>query len=98
MGRKAKRRLSFVRRRGRSEASDTIIHDLFPDKARRRHRPHRLQSSKHAIEGLTKSMAIELGPHRVRTNSIAPTFIKTSLIEQQLPRPPRGGITSANGF
>ncbi len=36
-------------------------------------------ASKHAIEGLTKSMAIELGPHRVRVNSIAPTFIKTPL-------------------
>ena len=36
-------------------------------------------ASKHAIEGLTKSMAIELGPHNIRVNSIAPTFIRTEL-------------------
>ena len=36
-------------------------------------------ASKHAIEGLTKSMAIELGPHNIRVNSIGPTFIRTEL-------------------
>ncbi len=36
-------------------------------------------ASKHAIEGLTKAMAIELAPHRIRVNSIAPTFIETAL-------------------
>jgi NAD(P)-dependent dehydrogenase (short-subunit alcohol dehydrogenase family) len=38
-------------------------------------------ASKHAIEGLTKSMAIELGGHRIRVNSIGPTFIRTPLTE-----------------
>jgi NAD(P)-dependent dehydrogenase (short-subunit alcohol dehydrogenase family) len=46
-------------------------------------------ASKHAIEWLTKSMAIELGPHRVRVNSIAPTFIKTPLTESTLADPAR---------
>jgi NAD(P)-dependent dehydrogenase (short-subunit alcohol dehydrogenase family) len=36
-------------------------------------------ASKHAIEGLTKAMAIELGPHRIRVNSLAPTFIETPM-------------------
>jgi NAD(P)-dependent dehydrogenase (short-subunit alcohol dehydrogenase family) len=36
-------------------------------------------ASKHAIEGLTKAMAIELAPHRIRVNSLAPTFIETPM-------------------
>jgi NAD(P)-dependent dehydrogenase (short-subunit alcohol dehydrogenase family) len=36
-------------------------------------------ASKHAIEGLTKSMAIELAPHGIRVNTVAPTFIETPL-------------------
>ena len=36
-------------------------------------------ASKHALEGLTKAMAIELGPHGIRVNSLAPTFIETPL-------------------
>jgi NAD(P)-dependent dehydrogenase (short-subunit alcohol dehydrogenase family) len=34
-------------------------------------------------------MAIELGPHRVRVNSIGPTFIKTPLSESTLADPER---------
>jgi NAD(P)-dependent dehydrogenase (short-subunit alcohol dehydrogenase family) len=36
-------------------------------------------SSKHAIEGLTKSMAIDLAPHGIRVNAISPTYIDTPL-------------------
>jgi NAD(P)-dependent dehydrogenase (short-subunit alcohol dehydrogenase family) len=36
-------------------------------------------ASKHAIEGLTKAMAIDLAPHRIRVNSICPTFIETPM-------------------
>jgi len=35
--------------------------------------------TKHAIEGLTKAMAIDLAAHGVRVNSIGPTFIDTPL-------------------
>ena len=36
-------------------------------------------ASKHAIEGLTKAMAIDLAPHGIRVNSLAPTFLLTPL-------------------
>lgn len=36
-------------------------------------------ASKHAVEGFTKAMAIELGPLNIRVNSIGPTFIRTEL-------------------
>jgi len=36
-------------------------------------------ASKHAMEGFTKAMAIELAPHKVRINSLAPTFIETPM-------------------
>ena len=39
-------------------------------------------ASKHAVEGFTKSMAIEMGPHGIRVNTVCPTFIRTALTEQ----------------
>lgn len=36
-------------------------------------------ASKHAIEGLTKAMAVELAPHAVRVNAVAPTFVDTPM-------------------
>jgi NAD(P)-dependent dehydrogenase (short-subunit alcohol dehydrogenase family) len=36
-------------------------------------------ATKHAVEGLTKAMAIDLGPLGIRVNTIGPTFIETPL-------------------
>ncbi|UWR12654.1 SDR family NAD(P)-dependent oxidoreductase [Sulfitobacter mediterraneus] len=36
-------------------------------------------ASKHAVEGMTKAMAIEWGPSKIRINTICPTFILTDL-------------------
>jgi NAD(P)-dependent dehydrogenase (short-subunit alcohol dehydrogenase family) len=35
--------------------------------------------SKHAVEGLTKSMAVELAEFNIRVNSVAPTFVLTPM-------------------
>jgi NAD(P)-dependent dehydrogenase (short-subunit alcohol dehydrogenase family) len=35
--------------------------------------------TKHAMEGLTKAMAVELAPHAIRVNAIGPTFLETPL-------------------
>ncbi len=46
-------------------------------------------ATKHAIEGMTKSMAIEWGPCGIRVNTLCPTFIRTPLAEQTLQNPER---------
>ena len=43
--------------------------------------------SKHALEGLTKAMALELAPHRIRVNSLAPTFVETPLVQRIVDTP-----------
>lgn len=46
-------------------------------------------ATKHALEGMTKAMAIEWGPHGIRVNTVCPTFIRTPLAEQTLAIPER---------
>ncbi len=41
-------------------------------------------ASKFAVEGLSKSMAIELGPQNIRVNTLCPTFIRTELSAHSL--------------
>jgi NAD(P)-dependent dehydrogenase (short-subunit alcohol dehydrogenase family) len=36
-------------------------------------------ASKHAMEGFTKAMAVELAPHNIRVNSFGPTFLETPM-------------------
>jgi len=38
-------------------------------------------ASKWAIEGLNKAMALDLAPHGIRSNTIAPTFIETPMTQ-----------------
>ena len=44
-------------------------------------------ASKFAVEGFTKSMAIELGPAGIRVNSLCPTFFETDLTRKTLSDP-----------
>ena len=44
-------------------------------------------TSKHAVEGLTKAMAVELAPHGIRVNAVAPTFVETPLTKPMLDDP-----------
>ncbi len=44
-------------------------------------------ASKHAVEGLTKAMAIELGPNNIRVNTVCPTFVETELTARNLSDP-----------
>ena len=46
-------------------------------------------ANKHALEGMTKSMAIEWGPHGIRVNTLCPTFIHTPLSKPTLNNPER---------
>jgi NAD(P)-dependent dehydrogenase (short-subunit alcohol dehydrogenase family) len=36
-------------------------------------------ASKHAMEGFTKAMAVELAPNNIRVNSLGPTFLETPM-------------------
>lgn len=43
--------------------------------------------TKHAIEGLTKAMAVELADRGIRVNSVAPTFVETPMTKPMLADP-----------
>ena len=44
-------------------------------------------ATKHAVEGMTKAMAFELGPMGIRANAIAPGFVETPLTRPVLDDP-----------
>ena len=44
-------------------------------------------ATKHAVEGMTKSLAWELGPHAIRVNTICPTYIETAMTAGMLADP-----------
>ncbi len=41
-------------------------------------------SAKHALEGLSKTTALEGGPHGVTSNCINPAYVRTPLVERQI--------------
>jgi 3-hydroxybutyrate dehydrogenase len=46
-------------------------------------------AAKHGLEGLIKTVAKEGAPHNVRANLIAPGFVRTPLVEKQIPEQAR---------
>ena len=42
-------------------------------------------AAKHGLVGLTKAAAVEAGPHGVTVNAVCPSFVRTPLVENQLP-------------
>jgi NAD(P)-dependent dehydrogenase (short-subunit alcohol dehydrogenase family) len=47
-------------------------------------------ATKHALEGLTKAMAVELAKDEIRVISVAPTFVRTEMTTAQLDDPEVG--------
>lgn len=43
-------------------------------------------ASKHALVGLTRAAAAELGPHGIRVNAVCPTFVDTELTQRAVAR------------
>ncbi len=43
--------------------------------------------TKHAMEGFTKALAVELAPQNIRVNSVAPTFLETPLTAPMFAKP-----------
>ena len=54
-------------------------------------------SSKHAVRGLTKSLAIELGPQNIRVLALAPTLIRTPGIAEARAALAAAGVPDALG-
>lgn len=44
-------------------------------------------ASKHAVNGLTKALALEWAPHGIRVNAVAPTFVHTPFTEPMFAQP-----------
>lgn len=44
-------------------------------------------ATKHALEGMTRALAWELGPHHIRANTLCPTFIETAMTRPAMADP-----------
>lgn len=44
-------------------------------------------ATKHAMEGMSKALALELGAHGIRVNTLCPTFVRTALTEPMFEDP-----------
>jgi NAD(P)-dependent dehydrogenase (short-subunit alcohol dehydrogenase family) len=44
-------------------------------------------AAKHALEGAHKAMALDLAPHGIRVNTVAPTFVETAMTRSWLADP-----------
>ena len=42
-------------------------------------------AAKHGLAGLTKTIALEVGPHNITANAICPGYVLTKLVEEQIP-------------
>jgi NAD(P)-dependent dehydrogenase (short-subunit alcohol dehydrogenase family) len=71
-------RLMVERGGGGAIVNVTSVHEHIP---LRGNAPYTV--AKHGLGGLTKVMALELGPHGIRVNSVAPGQIATRLTDQE---------------
>ncbi|MDL2357319.1 MAG: 3-hydroxybutyrate dehydrogenase [Pseudomonadota bacterium] len=54
-------------------------------------------TAKHGLIGLCKTVSKEGGPHRIRANVICPGFVRTPLVEKQIPEQAKAlGISEAD--
>jgi len=42
-------------------------------------------AAKHGVAGLTKTVALEMGPHSITSNAVCPGYVLTELVEKQIP-------------
>lgn len=52
--------------------------------------------TKHGLEGLTKALAVELAPRKIRVNALAPTFVETPMTKPMFENPEFNAYVNAN--